>query len=608
MPPNVDRALAKLTADHALWARKCAKILNKRKQLVPLELRPWQHQLQDALAAQREAGKPERAIVLKARQLGFSTDVQAMFIQRCTLTPYMAALTVAHDLDTAGKLFDIGNRVYHNLPDDPRLKPALTHERDSKGGLKYMQWVNGSNYDVETAGDIRGGRGQTPFLLHLSEIGWYDRLDGLDGLLNGVPYEPGSCIIWESTARGRNHFERHWNESVQGLTGYTTVFIPWQDDPDYSLPFDSIEDREAFEASIGQGEIGEDEPMLIERFGLTLEQLHWRRFKIRADLRGDVQKFKQEYPAYPEEAFLATGRNVFSITYTSRVLGRIEERDKRAELGEIPAPKVGILRETATKTKRTREGTIDVPIAVEFVPVEATGFNRHVHPMWHIFEDPVPQQPPEGLGRDEQPIFLPGQYVEGVDVAGDETVTSTGDTAWDAIQIIEHASQRQVARWRGRLDSHELLHQAILGAVYFNNAVLAPEITGGYGGPIATGAWRRYGYPNVYRRTKIDGQNDKTADLYGWDTNTQTRPELIAWLEQQLAEGTDGIVDWLTADELTSFVYNEKGKPVPDVDHFSDLIMALMIAKMVARIRRPRINRAGPRRPVRDDRKTADRG
>jgi hypothetical protein len=604
--PNVDKALERLQKDHALWARKCAKILTKRKQLVALELRPWQHKLQDKLAEQRLAEKPERAIILKARQLGFSTDVQAMFMQRCTLIPYQAALTVAHDLDTAGKLFDIGHRIYHNLPEDPRLKPQLTHERDSKGGMKYMQWANGSTYDVETAGDIRGGRGQTPFLLHLSEIAHYLRLEGLDGLLNGVPDEPGSCVIWESTANGRNHFERQWLEAVQGINGYAPIFVPWQEDPDYSLEFDSIEAREEFEASIGEGEIGEDEPMLQERFDLTLEQLNWRRFTIRAKLRGDVEKFKQEYPAYPEEAFLATGHHVFAVAYTSRVLGRIEERRKRVELGEIPAPKVGILQETATETKRTREGTVEVPTRVQFVPVEATGFNRFVHPMWVIYEDPIDPGSSDHLPREEQPLFRPGQYVAGVDVSGDETVTTTGDTAWDAIQIIEHASQRQVARWRGRVDSHQLLHQAMLGAVYFNRAVLAPEITGGYGGPIATGAWRRYGYPNVYRRTAIDGQNEKTQDLYGWDTNTKTRPELIAWLEQQLAESTDGIVDDLTADELTSFIYNERGKPVPDVDHFSDLIMALMIAKMVARIRRPRINRSAPRpkKPVRGSRKT----
>lgn len=598
--PNVDKTLNRLREDHALWARKCAKILDKRKRLVALELRPWQQQLQDELRKQREAGKPERAIILKARQLGFSTDVQAMFIQRCTLVPYQAALTVAHDLETAGKLFDIGHRVYHNLPDDPRLKPQLTHERDSKGGLKYMQWTNGSNYDVETAGDIRGGRGQTPFLLHLSEIAHYERLQGLDGLLNGVPDEPGSCIIWESTANGRNHFERFWNEAVQGINGYASVFVPWQADPAYSLEFASIEDREAFEQSVGQGEIGEDEPMLIERFGITLEQLNWRRFTIRAKLRGSVEMFKQEYPAYPEEAFLATGRHVFSITFTSRVLARIEKREQAGI-----EPKVGILKETQTKTKRTREGTVEVPTKAGFVPVEATGFNRFTHPMWNIFEEPQPTEVDPSLPPTEQPLFLPGQYVVGVDVAGDETVTSTGDTAWDAIQVVEHPTQRQVARWRGRVDSHVLLHEAILAAVYYNGAILAPEITGGYGAPIATGAWRRYGYPNVYRRTDIQGQNDNVADLYGWDTNTRTRPELIAWLEQQLAEGTDGIVDPLTADELTSFIYNDKGKPVPDIDHFSDLLMALMIAKLVARIRRPRVNRRAPRpKNVRDPRKT----
>lgn len=598
--PREDRTLERLR-DHETWARHCAKIVNKRKQLVPLELRPWQKRFQAKIAEQRLAGLPIRGIILKARQLGFSTDIQATFVQECTLSDFEAALTVAHDLDTAGKLFEIGHRIYHNLPEDPRIKPPLTHERDSKGGMKYMRWANGSTYDVETAGDKLGGRGSTPSKLHLSEIAHYPdtALESLLGLLNGVPDTPESMIFKESTANGRNHFERDWNDAVQGISGYFHIFVPWWEDPDYALDFNSLEEREAFEATLGEGEIGEDEPMLQERFPhLTLEQLHWRRFAIRTKTNHDPVLFKQEYPAYPEEAFKATGRHVFSIQFTSRVLGRIERHaaEQAALEPSLRRPQIGILRDTESVTRKTRDGTVEVPTKVEFVPIEATGFNQFIHPTWAIYQHPVAENSLDHLPREQQPIFRPGQYVIGNDVAGEEETTSSGDTAYHALQVIDHATKAQVARWRGRIDTHELTREAILAAIYFNNALLAVEVTGGWGGPIAHGAWRRYGYANVYRRQKIDGKNQKTADVLGWQTDSQTRPEIIGNLVEQLAEGTDGILDFLTADELTTFVYNEKGKPVPETDHFSDLIMALMIAKFVARLRPPKPNRKAPPR------------
>jgi hypothetical protein len=405
-------------------------------------------------------------------------------------------------------------------------------------------------------------------------------------------------IFKESTANGRNHFERDWNDAVQGISGYFYIFVPWWEEPEYTLPFASLEEREAFEQTLGEGEIGEDEPMLQERFPqLTLEQLHWRRFAIRTKTNHDPVLFKQEYPAYPEEAFKATGRHVFSIQFTSRVLGRIEAHARaQAELEEAARkPDIGILRAVETHVKRTREGTIEVPTRVEFVPIEATGFNRHVHPTWAIWKHPVAPDSLDHLPREEQPIFRPGQYVQGIDVAGEEETTSTGDTAYHAIQIIDHVTKAQQARWRGRIATHELTYEAVLAGVYFNSALMAVEVTGGWGGPIARGAWRQYGYSNVFRRQKIDGREQKTVDVLGWSTDTQTRPEIIANLTEQLAEGNDGILDFLTADELTTFVYSEKGKPVPESDHFSDLIMALMIAKFVARIRRPRPNRKADR-------------
>jgi hypothetical protein len=50
-----------------------------------------------------------RAIVLKARKLGFSTWVAAKFMQRVTQMPDQLAIICAQDTDTAHEIFTIAN-------------------------------------------------------------------------------------------------------------------------------------------------------------------------------------------------------------------------------------------------------------------------------------------------------------------------------------------------------------------------------------------------------------------------------------------------------------------------------------------------------------------
>jgi hypothetical protein len=68
------------------------------------------------LKRQRAAGKPQRAIILKARQVGFSTIAQVVAIIRCSQTENHLALTVAQERKTVAALFAIGERTYLNLP------------------------------------------------------------------------------------------------------------------------------------------------------------------------------------------------------------------------------------------------------------------------------------------------------------------------------------------------------------------------------------------------------------------------------------------------------------------------------------------------------------
>ena len=56
-----------------LYIEKFLKIKDKKAKIVPLTLNKPQMKLYNALGEQYKQGKPQRAIVLKSRQMGFST-------------------------------------------------------------------------------------------------------------------------------------------------------------------------------------------------------------------------------------------------------------------------------------------------------------------------------------------------------------------------------------------------------------------------------------------------------------------------------------------------------------------------------------------------------
>ena len=112
------------------------------------------------------------------------------------------------------------------------------------------------------------------------------------------------CII-ESTANGfGNPFHTMWDGAVKGINGFVPFFSAWFETDEYRT-----EPPEGFERTY-------EEIELAERFGLDDAQLYWRRLKIGAN---GPDMFKQEYPATPEEAFLASGRPVFDpeVIFTS---------------------------------------------------------------------------------------------------------------------------------------------------------------------------------------------------------------------------------------------------------------------------------------------------
>lgn len=594
-----ERVWQRLVHDTAFWAQALeVKIVTKRSELVPIAPRPAQLKVEAAIQAQRDAGLPERVIVLKSRQTGISTWTQLKLIQRATLRPNRRALVVAHDNDTAGSLFDIGHNAYVNLPEDePRLKPGLISMRNSLTN-KFMHFGEPSRaarargdmglncmLRIDTAKEAQAGRGKTITDLHCSEVAFWPDPSKALSLLNAVPDEPGTLVVLESTANGSNFFKNRWDRAAKGEGTFAPVFIGWLEDPDCQSRFRTEEERAAFIETIGEGEFGADEARLVERFAATPEQLKWRRDAIVDKCEGSVTLFKQEYPSSAGEAFVGSGRHVFPFAYIQRALDSAEDHDPPAPADAQGRPLGdGLFIPGGMKTREVPDGTVDVPTSAIWVPRVATGFDDKTD-FFRVWEHPA-ERLVELNGGGE--LREPGQYIVAVDVAGGEEATSTGDTAWHAIEVVNHHTLEQCAEWRSRCDPDQLTLYAMLLGLYYNEAWVAVETTGHWGVPVVTSLWRRFNYRRVYRRRPVGQVNEKQQDLLGWDTNRRTKPQLEAGARELLREGTHGIKSKRLAGELSTYVSDEHGRSEPDTDAFSDLLMAWMIAQEIARTVRPR--------------------
>lgn len=600
LSPEEERVWRRFVFETEFYARNCAKIVTKGSELEAVRPRPAQLVLEAALEKQRLAGRPERAIVLKSRQTGISTWVQIKMMQRASLRANRRALVVAQDNDTAASLFDIGKQVYQHLPPDVdlRLKPEMKNFRDSDdvrlihfgtkargarniGDVGVNSWLR-----IDTAKEADAGRGKTFTDLHLSEMAFWANQGKALSLLNAVPDLPGTLIVIESTANGTNEFRKRWDRAYAGDGDYAPVFISWLIDPDCWRAFGSMEDRADFEAQIGDGPYGADEPGLVE-LGASAEQLHWRRTAIVDKCDGDVAKFKQEYPSHPGEAFLGSGNHVFSFSYIERVLRRVEATDPpRGVPGVLPLLGDGLFLPAAVTSKSVRDGTVEVPVGTVWVPREVTGFDDRKD-WWRVWEHPFTARMAESASTTAEPVQA-GQYVVACDVAGGDEMTSGEKSAWHAIQVVNHHTLEQCAEWRSRCDPDLLPLELFLVASYFNEAVVVVETTGSWGGPVVTALHRRLGYRQIYRRQVKGTREERPQDMLGWDTNRRTKPYLETAFREQLREGTDGIRSRGTGLELSTYVRDARGNSGPDDDCFSDRLMAYMIAQYVAHERRPR--------------------
>src|SRR5210317_2168431 len=214
---------------------------------------------------------------------------------------------MAHDSATSDALFAMSKNIIDNMPDG--FRPTL-----QKSNAKEILFDdNKSGYRLYTAGSPEAGRGTTPTIAHLSEVGFWQHDEKiLAGLFQGISQAEGTEVILESTANGaQGEFYRLWKGAVAKENEYLPIFLPWFWTDEYR--------RTAPEGM----ELSSEEEKLKEKYGLDNDQLYWRRLKI-AEC-GEL-KFRQEYPATADEAFIVSGSNVFNLEKLDMLIPEGPER------------------------------------------------------------------------------------------------------------------------------------------------------------------------------------------------------------------------------------------------------------------------------------------
>lgn len=242
-----------------------------------------------------------RNIILKARQLGFTTLVSILWLDHALFNANQRCGIIAQDRDAAKVIFrDKVKFAYQNLP--PEVRDRFPLEADNADELLFSH----NNSSVRVATSMRSG---TIHRLHISEFGkicakYPDKAaEVITGSIPSVP--TNGVLVIESTAEGR---EGEFYELVQRAEGmdaskaaltpkdYRFHFYAWWQEPKYRLPSGTVQitDKEHEYFDLIEGVMG---------CKIDYDQRAWYIATKTADFSGAEERMWQEYPSTPEEAF-----------------------------------------------------------------------------------------------------------------------------------------------------------------------------------------------------------------------------------------------------------------------------------------------------------------
>ena len=300
------------------WIERHVKIVDKAGNLVPFILNEAQRDLLSKIQRMERVGMPVRIIILKARQIGFSTLIQAWILSRIVRSSNKRAVLCTHKKDSSRAVLGKTHNMRKNLLRGASGKWELKMTSKSRYLIEWGDPIDGS---IEVTSDEVDdpGHGDTAQFLHLSESALYKNTESTEKGLFQILAAQGAAFK-ESTAKGLNSFHDDfmaaWAEKDKPLrdrvSGWLALFYGWWQHDEYRYTRTVAVGRalpDALREEISHS-LSEEELWLLEQ-GVDYDQLAWRRWKITTDFKGNLELFNEQFPSRPELAFLATGRLAF---------------------------------------------------------------------------------------------------------------------------------------------------------------------------------------------------------------------------------------------------------------------------------------------------------
>ncbi len=497
--------------DFSKFANDNLKIITKdaKKGFVNFHFNDCQNLITEILDKQLEETGKVRAIILKARQQGISTYCAGRVFWKTYFTPHARSVVMAHDSATSDALFNMSRNLIRNMEKIYKPKELKSnakeivisspHFKKDEVGEKPV-----ASYRLYTAGSPEAGRGTTPTIAHLSEVAFWQHDEKiLAGLFQGISEAEGTEVILESTANGATgEFYRLWRGALEGENEYTPIFLPWFVTKEYYR-----DPPETFERS-------SEEELLVEQYDLNDGQLYWRRLKI---AEGGELKFRQEYPATPDEAFITAGSSVFAL-------------DKLNELEPIAPEKRMRFDFNANMWEDSTEGN----------------FYIWEYPDWD------------------------SNYVVAADV-------SLGVGQDYSAAVVMNTDRKVIGLFRdNHIDPSKFGDLLFYLGRYYNNALLTVESNSM--GIATLSRLTQMNYINLYKQTKIAAISKEEGLVPGFRTTQSTKPHIIGNLKNAVENDDIWIGSHIIIQELKDYISTESGKTEAAPGCHDDTVMSMAIA------------------------------
>lgn len=497
----------RMSHDFEFCAVMCLTIQDKlTKADIPFTLNRGQRKLLKVFEDMRRGGIPIRVVLVKARQWGGSTltEMYMLWLQIFHYTGWHSGI-IAKVNTQAANIRAMITKAVSRFPSE--IQPL---------SIKLFEGMTNTKVIPERGCRITISSAETPdvlrsydfAMLHMSEVAtWPDTAsksgdDLAQSLASTIPYEEGTLIVEESTAKGvGGFFHDEWlyacspDNDAEGKK--VPVFVAW------------------FEIKMYRREIRDMDKFLKTmtpynwwqwRQGATLEGICWYNNYKKAQRWGEFQ-MRSEYPTTADEAFQTKAGRYFS----DFMLETLREYNRNPIF-------TGDIRGRATVGKEALDDII-----LEEGDTNLNGSLR----IWIMPDDP-------------KGIKITNRFVVVVDIGG---LTAKADNS--VISVLDrsglteaHGCVERAALWVGHIDHDILAWKAAQIATFYHNALLVIESNTldtkekksdndiSYEGDHSYTVLNEIAdeYNNMYmRRTGPDKSKQRTTYSYGWHMNRKTK-------------------------------------------------------------------------------------